>query len=863
MVPRRWTASAAIAAPLAALLLGGAAPAAAAQSRDSIPEPVLLEIRIGGIVTRTVGAYRVGADALIPALQFLDMAEVRASIDSTGRLDAVVEPNSIRILVDPRAGTARSGRRDVAIRAGQAEARDGELYVAAQVLGELLGVRFEMDWSDLEVVVLDAAPLPLAQRLRREAARATLQRLSGEVSADRTVAGSRRSWDGFVLDYSWFSPSNDPLAGSSYAIAAGADVMGGSLEGALRSTGRAGDGDIELDASWLGVWREGRWVKQLRLGDGPSAGPRPRSSRGLYITNAPYVRPSLLGSYSYSGRLPPGWQVEAYRGGQLVGLDSVAAEGTYGVDVPVLFGENPVEFVAYGPFGERRSFSRTYRAATALLRPRSFEYALSVGECRYTPCAATANVDLRYGVSRRWTAEAGLDRVWRDSLADLFHPYVTATGSLTNAWTLQAEGVANGLLRSGVAFEPTLNVRLSADYTTFDRDVVASLINPLGRHTQLRLAGFYRPDARRDYLYVDATAEFATTAAGSVQRMQGAVSARLGELRLQPYARFERIAAADAPSAARGFVGATAFFVPSGRVGPLLRRSWIRGTYESEGFGTTRLASLTVARPVIQSVRAEAGLSWIRGQGGPTFTFSLASSFDALRTYTTATAQRGAPASLTQYIQGSVLYDRTRRALDLDAGPSLQRAGIAGVVFLDANGNGRRDVGEAGLANVRVQVGSGGAISDSLGVYRVWDVVPFEPVIVAADSMSFESPLWVAADRAIEVLPAPNRFMAVDVPLATGAVLEGQVTREVAGKRQGVAGATLVLTELLTGRRRVINTFTDGTYYALGVTPGEYELSVGARILELLRATANPRRFVVTPDGTGPASLELTLIPRP
>ena len=846
---------------LALLALLGAARVAplAAQAAD----PVLLELRLGNAASRTVEAFRAGDRALLPVMQLFEMGEVLSTRDSSGRVHATLQPGNIAIVIDPVAGRARGGRRDVPISATDVVTGPVELWLDATVLGELLRSPIEVSWPELAAVMADPSGLPIAQRLQRESARARLARPAATSLADRRVTSPRGRWDGFVLDYSWFSPSSDPLGGSSYAIAAGADLFGGSLEGALRSAGRAGDGDVELDASWLGVWRDNRYLRQVRIGDGPGGGLRPKTARGLYLTNAPYVRPMLLGAQAFRGRLPPGWQVEAYRGGQLVGLDSVGSDGSYGVDVPVVFGENPVEFIAYGPFGEREAFTRTYRAATALLRARSFEYALSAGGCRFDPCAAAANADFRYGLSRRWTVESGVERIWRDTLPNLVHPYAVATGSLTHAWTVQGEAVANGLARGAIAFEPTLHVRLGADYTRFDRDVVASLYNPLGREEQLRLNAFYRPDAQSDRLYFDATAELASTASGSTRRIQAGVSARAGHARVQPYLRIEREEGSAAPATSRAYLGLTAFFVPGGRVGPILRRSWIRASYESEGLETPRLASFTIARPIVPSVRLEAGVSWMSGQPGPAFALSLASSFDALRTHTTATAQRGAATSLTQYVQGSVVYDRSRRALAFEAGPSLQRAGIAGVVFLDANGNGRRDADEPGLPNVRVQVGSGSTWSDSLGAYRVWDVVPFEPVLVAADSLSFDSPLWVAGDRAIEVMPAPNHFTAVDVPLLTGAVLEGRVAREFGGKLQGVGGVSLVLTDRRTGRERRFATFTDGTFYTLGVTPGEYDLSVAPRVLDLLRAGAEPVRLVVPAGGESPPPADVLLVPRP
>ena len=58
-------------------------------------------------------------------------------------------------------------------------------------------------------------------------------------------------------------------------------------------------------------------------------------------------------------------------------------------------------------------------------------------------------------------------------------------------------------------------------------------------------------------------------------------------------------------------------------------------------------------------------------------------------------------------------------------------------------------------------------------------------------------------------------------------------------------------------------TFTDGTFYALGVRPGEYELVVGPRTLELLRQAAEPLRFTILPDGAAPSGLDIRLVPAP
>src|SRR6266550_3237081 len=730
---------------LAALTLGAVAP------RDTSPEAVVIELRIGRITGTTVQAYRVRSEVLLPLSQFFQLVEIRHRLTPEGRLEATVDPGNLGIVIDPRSDSMQYGARRVRIEREFIRYESAELYVGSERLGDLLGVMFAVDWSDLTATVIDPSSLPIARRLRREAAREAYLRRPDGMRADLTLGLQRPSWDGVVVDYSLFSPSSDPLAGSTYGFGLGADVGGGSLEMLAQSVGPAEEGQLHVDASWTGVWRENRWVKQLRLGDVASTGPRSRSLEGISITNAPFVRPSLIGSLRYGGSLEPGWSVEAYRGGDLVAYDSADASGGFSMALPVRYGENPVDFVAYGPFGEIREFNRTYRVLTELLPARQFEYGLSAGRCPQPSfiCNATTNVDLRYGATARWTVQGGLDQFWRDSLPDRTHPYAALVGNPSNAWAIQSEVIGVGL------------------------------------------ATFLLPQARWGRF--------------------------LSQVLLRTNAEIERRA---------GLVSWSAF----------------------------------AARSLTRGVRIEVGANWLRGNtggGGLTYTMTVTSYFSAMRAVTSVLAPPGQPVSATQFLQGSVLWDRRTDRLAVAPGPSLERSGLAGHVFLDVNANGIRDVGEPAIANARVFVGSLSARTDSSGAYRVWDLVPFEPVIVSVDSVSLDSPLLVPLFARTSIVPGPNRFRSLDIPVVEAGIIEGRVVRNGAG----VGGVTLILTDRRSGTRRTLVTFNDGAFYLMGVKPGEYELTVEEQVLDALAVDAEPVRFSLTPtaNGIGRSDLEVRL----
>jgi len=171
------------------------------------------------------------------------------------------------------------------------------------------------------------------------------------------------------------------------------------------------------------------------------------------------------------------------------------------------------------------------------------------------------------------------------------------------------------------------------------------------------------------------------------------------------------------------------------------------------------------------------------------------------------------------------------------------------------------------VPGVRVRVGTASAISDSDGTFRVWDVVPFEPVVVAVDSLSLPSPLLVPAFGSALVEPGPNRFRGINIPIVQAGVIEGRVVRAAAGgaRPEGVGGVVLVLTDRRTGAVQRFSSFTDGGFYAMGIKPGDYQLAIDPRTLAALLATAVPLRFTLSPSpaGMGASGLEVRLTPKP
>src|SRR5438034_10274594 len=70
------------------------------ESPDSVPEPVLVELQVGRAASRTVSAYRVGAEALLPVTALLQLGEAGYRLSVDGRVATTGDPGGRRLPID-------------------------------------------------------------------------------------------------------------------------------------------------------------------------------------------------------------------------------------------------------------------------------------------------------------------------------------------------------------------------------------------------------------------------------------------------------------------------------------------------------------------------------------------------------------------------------------------------------------------------------------------------------------------------------------------------------------------------------------------------------------------------------------------
>ena len=758
-----------------------------------------------------------------------------------------------RIVIDRDAGKVAygaSGNEAIAPTAIR-DAPDG-WCVETATLSRWLGLTVEPR-TDAALLLLDSKDkLPVELALERRERAARLTRASLPLAALPRVTLPYRMWR---------TPSVDVMmdAGVTYSAGSGARI---DHRASILAAGEAlqMSYDARIAVSKLGrpsglrfrAYRsdpEGGLLGPLKathaaVGDvegigSPLAGGT-ATGRGAMLTNRPLFQSVAFDRTQFSGELPPGWDAELYKNGELIAFSGDAANGQYRFDdVALGFGDNRFEIVTYGPQGQIKRRVETVNVGQSAVPPGDTHYWAGVvdpGRDLIDRQRGGAPPNRDAGWRAAASLERGLDQ--RTSVAALVQTLAVDDQRVTYVEGTVRRSIGPAVTEFGAARDSSGGLALrgqalakigatSLAWSSFwSRDFAArpqglsevsehrfSIDAPLklGGDTVMPLHGDLRLATGKD--------------GGRTLEANARTSIMLSRFNLATLLRYRDERPPDGLGHRKQI---EAGLIGSGRIGPVR----VRGTTEFEIAPSAKLR------------RAELSGYW-RGSGSADWEGAVAYEQDGkLRGRVTHVRRFDAFAvagTLEAASNGSVAAG-LNLSLSLDRGSngwraSRQSLAVSGSVraqlFRDANGNGRRDVGEALEEGALITAGSRPADrpSGKDGWASVAGLDNFRPVAIGVDTSSLSDPNLVPAVAAQVIVPRPGISAELMIPLSGGGAIEGSLLKDGGSAFEGLD------LELVDAKGNVVGAARsdyDGFFLFERVPPGRYLL----RLTDASRAAA-------------------------
>ena len=753
-------------------------------------QPLLLEARLRQhIVSDGIFGVQCGERIYIPLAEWCEALEFPIRVwPDTGQAEGWFIEEGRTFSLDVGEGSVRIRDSATAVDTSRILIRPDDLFVEAEELSTWFPVDLTVDLRNLLLHIHSREPLPMEQRLSREARRErVLISQRRELVPDYPQAGAPYLWVSrpFVDATVKSSHSSNPT--TSYSAFATADLLG--LESQLFT---AGERQKPLSEATLRLGRtnpDGRLLGPLRarlfsLGDlfTPQSAlvARGRKGRGILISSFPLDRPSEFDRTTLRGEGTPGWEVELYRNDALLDFQFVADDGRYEFqDIPVLYGQNLFRIVLYGPQGQRREECHRYYAGPDLIKPGQGHYRLAINQHEVDLIQidgdaprGDARIFAEYDRGLNRHLSAGFSAVSLPIERKGRHTYLGGHlhSSLAALYaTLDTEIDVTGGWSALTALQTRwLGMNLFGEWAHFHEYESERITNgdPLEQAVRGRLDGrarFFCP------LVFSLGAEQERRQSGSVKTKASghlALSSRWGLLTNE--------------LATWSLVGGPSSVTKTTTGQVLLNtRLWQHSLRTALRYA---IRPLTRARSVVLSAdrrterhgRFTLGITGIlEGEKRISYSLGWHRTFEALTLglSSSCTDQGTVTASLS--LSFSFGRDWRMRSTPMAAGG----AALARVV-LDQDGDGKISPADRPLPDVRLRVNtsrSGHLLTNDRGEVLIAGLSAHQPVHVTVNTDSFREPFWVVAPEGFTLLPRPGSTAALDFLVQETGEIDGTI----------------------------------------------------------------------------------------
>ncbi|HEY6817026.1 MAG TPA: carboxypeptidase-like regulatory domain-containing protein [Croceibacterium sp.] len=792
-------------ASIAAAAALSAAPAAAQDFTPTEDDAVLLQLQVRTyrLLDEIRGYQTPGGGVCV------DLADMIQSLDMPIRLDKKSRRATGWTFAEDRTLTVDRDSNTVQIVNNKRPLQPGELYdtpegwcVDTDALSGWFGVSFTANVRNSVLTLESEQPLPFIEAIERKSRAARLR-----PAQDNDLAAYPRADQPYAL---WRAPSVDVVAESTYRRG---DSGGGRLDRRYEifASGEAAlaSFDLRLASNTKGVPQTLR-VRAFRMDpEGTMLGPLRATQlvagdvdmpsgdlaggagvgRGLFVSNTPLHRPTRFGSTVLRGVLPLGWDAELYRNGQLLAFQNEGLDGRYEFEVPLVYGNNDLEVVLYGPQGQVRHETQSIPVGYGAVEPGRLEYWAGVIE-RNRDLITFGQPPPGYRLERGWQYGAGA-QYGLDS-----RTVVGASGHSLFYLGRRRDYAEFNLERS--LGRMLLNLTASQEFGR-------------GRAYRLDLIGDLGPiGVQAESFFVDGgyTSVLVAPLESSAHRVQFDSVVQAGRVPIPLSAGFRRTTQRDGKNVNEILARASLMLPRVSLTGFVLHRKTEGGLDEEEDpEDGTRVGLLANTRLLGLSVRGEATYR-LSGpeQGFEAATVTAETSLDEHSELRLDVEHRGR-SDVTEFELGYIRHFRQfslRGSAAVDTHGAIagslalsfsfgrdplgggwrmsdeklaQRGHAAVSVFLDENGDGRRSAGEQALEGVGVTAGQFGSSqpTDERGHTYVEGLQPYEQVLVSLDESTLPDPFLVPRGKGLVVTPRPGIATVVELAVSPTGEVEGEV----------------------------------------------------------------------------------------
>jgi hypothetical protein len=847
-----WVRNAAL---LLAFCAGGAGTSATSPGPVSTPAKIatwkadpddqyLLDVNIRQLrLGDGVRAYNTPEGTCVVLGDFLTTLDVPMRIDIAAKKAsgwAFKEAN--RISIDYAAGSASYGGKQEPIAPGTIRETPEGWCVQTSALARWFGIGVKPVTTGSVLLLQSEAKLPVELAIERQKRAAQIRPAKFDLSSLPQVRVPYRMWRSPALDFVvsagvTYRASDGMRVDRQSSVFAAGEIAHLSYDAQLTTTQKGKPSLLRLrayrsdpDGHLLGPLH----ATHVAVGDvegfDSGLGGTAASGRGAVITNRPLAARAAFDRTRFEGDLPSGWEAEIYRNGELLGFAKPDGSQRYVFDdVQLLYGENRIQIILYGPQGQVRTRDELINVGQDNVPKGKTWYWVGFNQPSRDILQLEKPPDLSTVPKGQATVsvEHGIDD--RMSVGVLARAMLVGDQHLTFVEGDVRRAVGPALIELGASREShggfAAHAQMLGKFGSVNISAEALVAN------DFHLLPDQAQSIRKGQIMLDAPLRIGRTVVPAHAEVRF-VDNRNGSSELDAAARlsanFDRFnLATDVQYRKQYFSGGTGpppelnfGFIGAGHIGDVRLRAG--ASFDISPAARFKTAELSAYWSKSDKVDWEGDLEYDaaehRGRARITHVRRLDSFAIAL------TGEAATDGSLAFGVNLNFSLDPSH-GLNFSRRPLAQAGSVRALVYRDANGNDVHDPSEPFEKGAIVTTGTVLADhpTDTKGAVTIGGLTAYMPVAVGLDLSSLKDPMLVPKRGLQVVVPRPGIPAEVQIPLVGGGDIEGAVLKSA---ELGYEGLDL---ELVDSAGKVISTARtdfDGFFLFERVPYGSYRVRI-------------------------------------
>lgn len=772
--------------------------------------------------------------------------------------------------------TARVSSRTYQLNKQHWVASEIEYYVQPALLSEFFPFRFIVDQGELVILLRSNLTLPCLEeyyRKKRYAARVASE--EEEFFAPMRYDRKRKWLNGGLFSYSLFAANNYikqlNLNERNYTFsgALGLEALGGDVE--IRSFNSYFESQKKFNTNLNFFWRyyflENPYLTFVKIGNLSTYTNRSTSLPinafdGIQISNELVQMPNIFKHFEIEDRTNPNWQVEVYVDNVLYQQVNTDSTGIYKFRIPVKYGGTSITYKFYGTRGEVDEKNDYIQAPIYFLRENDLRYLFNAGR-RTSDRTNMIDFRIAYGLTDWITLEASGEKLEGSAKPNF---YGTISARLMPELITRANYFTDRLIGFDFTYA---DKKLGNFYGGFTNYLGRSIFNPSGDKYAFS-ASLGIPSLFKNTTYLNFNGRRIIGEDRNATFINARLMFRLRNFFLTTNYSSNFTTYSDEQREPVSFQNI--FFMANYNIMSRSRNRIYNSTQirfnTSYSITNNRFGnlSLSVNQLMFKFFRMTLSISASPDFKNLSYGLGLALSLKEIKTGTQFRTSNNGDYYISQLAEGLINYDSYDNNWFFSSEQSGVGSGGTGVrFFIDENDNEIFDENEINVTNYGIQMPFGNTIHDVENkVYYTFGLPMYYRVNMKVLSETFENPTVFPRYNEFSFIVDPNVYKPLNIPCYVAGILEGNVYRMVGKNKKIQKGLNLILTNSDTSYSVVIPVMSDGSFYQMGVPPGDYKLTVDPKQLEILGLQQNPEvlQFTVrkTLDGDFIENLNIELI---